>query len=174
MKTIGAILLSFVLFSSPVVSGEISKQPDCRKVQRTIPFTRKAYLKPVFGQERKKIKIIPVCRGENHTIYRDGQTTVSFGKVSYYDYDGGKKLASGERYSRKTLTAAHRTLPFGTLVRVVRLDTNESVIVKINDRGPFIRHRIIDLNLAAAKQIGLHGRKGIAPCRVEVLSYGRT
>jgi rare lipoprotein A (peptidoglycan hydrolase) len=67
----------------------------------------------------------------------------------------GRKTASGERFNQYGLTAAHRTLPFGALVKVTNVKTGESVVVRINDRGPHIAGRIIDLSYGAAKKIGL-------------------
>ena len=79
-----------------------------------------------------------------------------FGLASYYsDLFQGKPTASGELYSKTKLTGAHKTFPFGSSVKVTRLDNNKSVIVKINDRGPFISGRVIELSKAAADQIGL-------------------
>lgn len=83
----------------------------------------------------------------------------------------GRKTASGERYNQGAMTAAHKTLPFGTRVRVTHARTGNSVVVRINDRGPFIRGRIIDLSRAAASQIGLTAT-GVAPVRVTVLGRG--
>jgi rare lipoprotein A len=80
----------------------------------------------------------------------------------------GRRTASGEVYDMHEMTAAHRTLPFGTVVRVTRRDTGADVKVRINDRGPFVRGRIIDLSFAAAKRIDLDV-DGVAPVRVEVL-----
>lgn len=78
------------------------------------------------------------------------------GVASYYADDfNGRKTASGEPYDMNDLTAAHRTLPFGTKVKVTNLDTGRSVVVRINDRGPFKDDRVIDLSLGAAKQLGL-------------------
>ena len=71
-------------------------------------------------------------------------------------YSGGS-TASGERMNSGAMTAAHRTLPFGTMVRVTNDHTGSSVVVRINDRGPFVRGRIIDLSPAAARVIGLSG-----------------
>lgn len=88
------------------------------------------------------------------------------GMASYYK--SGKVTANGERFNPHGLTAAHRTLKFGTKVRVTNLKTGKSVIVRINDRGPFIRGRIIDLALGAAKVVGLN-RSGVAKVRVAVL-----
>jgi rare lipoprotein A len=73
----------------------------------------------------------------------------------------GRRTASGERYDKNALTAAHKTLPFGTLVRVKSLHSGKEVVVRINDRGPFTRKRVIDLSGAAAAALGIKGR-GIA------------
>jgi len=80
----------------------------------------------------------------------------------------GRRSASGEQFNQNTMTAAHRTLPFGTQVRVTNLRTGASVVVRINDRGPFTRGRVIDLSRAAAGAIGMIG-SGVAPVKVEVL-----
>jgi rare lipoprotein A len=77
------------------------------------------------------------------------------GLASYYKH--GRKTASGERFNPNGLTAAHRTLKFGTRVRIIHLKTRRSVIVRINDRGPFARGRIIDLSYGAARAVGLTG-----------------
>jgi rare lipoprotein A len=78
------------------------------------------------------------------------------GVASYYAGEfNGRKTASGEVYDMNDMTAAHRTLPFGTKVKVTDIDTGRSVVVRINDRGPFKDDRLIDLSLGAAKQLGL-------------------
>ncbi len=91
------------------------------------------------------------------------------GVASYYGYDGsGNSTASGQRFNPEGLTAAHRHLPFGTKVRVTNTRNGRSVVVRINDRGPFIRGRVIDLSVAAARILGMMG-SGVAPVRIEVL-----
>jgi len=80
----------------------------------------------------------------------------------------GQRSASGEIYDQEQLTAAHRTLPFGTRVRVHRLDGEGSVVVRINDRGPFVKSRVIDLSHAAAVQLGMTGG-GLVPVTLEVV-----
>ena len=95
---------------------------------------------------------------------------VQEGEASYYaDSLSGNKTASGEPYDKNAMTAAHRTLPFGTKVKVTYLKTGQSVEVVINDRGPHVKDRIIDLSGAAAKKIGLvdagHGK-----VKVEVIA----
>jgi rare lipoprotein A len=81
----------------------------------------------------------------------------------------GQRSASGEIYDQEKLTAAHRTLPFGTRVRVHRAGREESVVVRINDRGPFVKSRIIDLSHAAAVRLGMTDG-GVAPVIVEVVA----
>lgn len=80
----------------------------------------------------------------------------------------GRRTANGERFNQNAMTAAHRSLPFGTQVRVTNNNNGRSVVVRINDRGPFIRGRIIDLSRSAASNIGMLG-SGVAPVTVEVL-----
>ena len=91
------------------------------------------------------------------------------GEASYYaDSLHGNKTASGEPYDKTAMTAAHRTLAFGTRVRVTRPETGESVEVVINDRGPHVKGRIIDLSGAAADKLDLR-KLGHAPVTVEVI-----
>jgi rare lipoprotein A len=90
------------------------------------------------------------------------------GQASWYGSEAGSKTASGERYNPSGLTAAHRNLPFGTNVRVTNLRTGKTVTVRINDRGPFRRGRIIDLSAGAADAIGLKST-GVGDVKVEVL-----
>lgn len=85
----------------------------------------------------------------------------------------GRTTANGERYNQNAMTAAHKKLPFNTKVRVTNLNNNETVIVRINDRGPFIRGRIIDLSKKAAKEISMLG-SGTAPVLVETLEVVET
>jgi rare lipoprotein A len=96
------------------------------------------------------------------------------GLASWYGhpYDG-RPAADGEIYNMEAFTAAHRTLPFGTWVRVVNLTNNKTVDVRITDRGPFVEHRIIDLSHAAAGAIGLIG-PGVAQVRLDILSIPGT
>jgi rare lipoprotein A len=91
------------------------------------------------------------------------------GEASYYaDRFNGRTTANGETFDINQLTAAHRTLPFGTRVRVTNLKNQKSVVVRINDRGPYAKGRVIDLSPAAARRIDMIGM-GVAPVRLEVL-----
>jgi rare lipoprotein A len=96
-------------------------------------------------------------------------TSSQAGMASFYGTESGSQTASGQRFNPNAMTAAHRTLPFGTRVRVTNKRNGRSVVVTINDRGPFIRGRIIDLSTAAAGVIGMRS-SGVAPVSVEVLA----
>lgn len=93
----------------------------------------------------------------------------SKGMASYYGYESGNRTATGERFNPQGLTAAHRSLPFGTRVRVTNTGNGRSVVVRINDRGPFIRGRVIDVSLGAAKELGMIS-SGVAAVKLEILS----
>jgi rare lipoprotein A len=94
------------------------------------------------------------------------------GEASYYsDKLAGRSTASGEPYDPRALTAAHRSLPFGTVVRVVRSGPPGAVYVRINDRGPFVRGRVLDLSRAAAEALSMV-RAGVIPVRAEVVEFG--
>lgn len=94
------------------------------------------------------------------------------GIASYYADDfHGRRTSNGEVYDMHALTAGHPTLPFNSLVRVTNRDNNRSVEVRINDRGPFKKGRVIDLSLRAAQEIGLI-LNGTAPVSIEILSLG--
>ncbi|WP_232513305.1 septal ring lytic transglycosylase RlpA family protein [Zobellella denitrificans] len=91
------------------------------------------------------------------------------GKASFYGQPHhGRKTANGERFDKNALTAAHKTLPFGSLVRVTNLNNQRSVVVRINDRGPYARGRVIDLSEQAARELNML-RAGVAPVRLELL-----
>lgn len=91
------------------------------------------------------------------------------GKASFYArMHHGQRTASGERHDQSALVAAHRSLAFGSRVRVTNLDNGKQVTVRINDRGPFVRGRIIDLSRAAAERIGMIDQ-GIVRVRIETL-----
>jgi rare lipoprotein A len=96
--------------------------------------------------------------------------TVPEGKATYYSSRlAGRKTASGQTYDPAKLTAAHRKLPFGTRVKVTRVDTGRSVVVTINDRGPFgVEERIIDLSFHAAELLDMV-KRGVVPVRLEVV-----
>ena len=98
------------------------------------------------------------------------QRASNFGVASWYGAVlNGHKTASGETFDMNDLTAAHRTLPFGTMVRVVDLHSGKSVVVRINDRGVLFPERVIDLSVGAAEKLGIR-KTGVADVRLDVLS----
>lgn len=105
--------------------------------------------------------------GRTYYPLKSAHGYVESGKASWYDSHsrGGRRTASGERYDPGALTAAHRLLPLGSVVQVTHLGTGKSVRVRINDRGPFVGSRIIDLSRAAASELGMI-RSGVAEVRV--------
>jgi rare lipoprotein A len=92
------------------------------------------------------------------------------GTASWYgSWHQGRLTASGERFDARAFTAAHRSLPFGTILRVTNLTNGETVKVRVNDRGPYTRGRTLDLSAAAAKALGIT-KDGIARVRIEVFA----
>jgi rare lipoprotein A len=85
-------------------------------------------------------------------------------------YEDGERTANGEEFEPEAMTAAHRTLPLGTLVKVVHPETDRSVVVRVNDRGPYVRGRVIDLSRGAARALGV---EGVAPVTIHGLGDGR-
>ena len=90
----------------------------------------------------------------------------SYGLASFYGHQS--RTASGEKFNPQELTAAHRTLPFGTKVRVTDVATGRSVTVRVNDRGPFIPGRVVDISSSAAETLGISGR-GVAKVKLDVV-----
>lgn len=103
-----------------------------------------------------------------HSVFAHQVLETQTGIASLYWQ--GTRTASGERFNPNGMTAAHRKWPFGTKVRVTNLNTGRHVIVRINDRGPFTRGRIIDLTPPAAKAIGFDRRMGLARVKIERLN----
>jgi len=119
------------------------------------------------GCAAKKGLIVEPQRPE--FVYNATPVSVLHGKASYY-YGRwiGRRTAHGETYRASDVTAAHKTLKFNTMVRVTNLKNGKSVIVRINNRGPYVKGRILDLSLAAAEQVEMT-KAGVVPVRAEVL-----
>jgi rare lipoprotein A len=107
-----------------------------------------------------------------HFVLNFAYGQIQTGKASFYaDKFEGVATASGEKYRHNKLTGAHKTLPFGTKVKVTNLGNSQSVVVVINDRGPWVDGRVIDLSRAAAEQLGFVNQ-GLADVRLEVVDPG--
>ncbi|EDY39862.1 rare lipoprotein A [Cyanobium sp. PCC 7001] len=166
--SLGAIALT--LASSALVPGiaEPARAAESPSVASAAPATPLAIRDadstpaPVEGLQQ----IAPPVRIATST---PAVVKVIRGQASWYGPGFyGRRTASGERFRRGTLTAAHRTLPFGTKVRVTNLRNGRSTVVRINDRGPFHGNRVIDLAHGAASEVGLTA-SGLAPVKLEVL-----
>ncbi|NEP40706.1 MAG: septal ring lytic transglycosylase RlpA family protein [Okeania sp. SIO2G4] len=120
-------------------------------------------LKEIAGQPKPKPQPEPQKIAVRPITFQDQGWASWYGPGFH-----GNLSASGERYNQYAMTAAHKTLPFGTKVRVTNLNNGSSVVVRINDRGPFIRGRVIDLSAAAARILGMI-HSGVAPVKVEVI-----
>jgi rare lipoprotein A len=153
-----------------VARAERNEQQAEKKV--VLPERKQAQNKPEAKPQRQasteqpKDKPAAEHKVETEKAYRT--TSSQSGMASYYGSESGSQTASGQRFNPSAMTAAHRTLPFGTKVRVTNKNNGRSVVVTINDRGPFIRGRIIDLSTAAAGVIGMKGA-GVARVTVERL-----
>ncbi len=106
----------------------------------------------------------------NCSLYAQELNYVKIGYASFYaDKFNGRTTANGEKYYHKKMTAAHRSLPFGSIVKVTNLENNKFVVVRINDRGPFVDNRIIDLSKSAAQKLDFV-EKGITKVKIEKIA----
>ena len=152
LVAVGLLLLAGC--GGPVYHSHVINSPEYRGL--------KAYQKPY------------VVNGQRYDPLRSGEGFVQTGVASWYGPDfHGKKTSNGETYNMYAMTAAHKTLPLGVYVRVTNTANGKQATVRVNDRGPFVKGRIIDLSYAAAKALGVVG-PGTAPVRIEALGYQET
>jgi len=121
------------------------------------------------GEAADTLAAAPLTEGQPGEV--DAATPVAdqVGLASWYGHEWqGRKTASGERFDTRKLTAAHRTLPLDTKVKVTNLENGKSVEVKVNDRGPYIAGRVLDLSTQAARELGME-KEGLALVRIEIL-----
>lgn len=131
----------------------------------TIPATTVAVIQSL--EETAPVQIVPEAVIDQ--IVEPSAEHVGSGEASYYGRElAGNRTASGERFNPGALTAAHRTLPLGSKLRVTNKANGKSVVVRINDRGPFVGKRLLDVSFAAAQQIGMV-RAGKAMVNLELL-----
>ena len=145
--------------SASVIPEPVEKTPEKLPAVRAIlvPEDVKPTPVPVSAPPKPKVKVVPQV------------VKVITGEASWYGPGFyGNRTASGEVYRPGTMTAAHRSLPFGTKVRVTNLWNGRSAVIRINDRGPFVAHRVIDLGHGAASSLGVTA-SGVADVRLEVL-----
>jgi rare lipoprotein A len=128
---------------------------------------------PIPGRAPRRPVVLVLALGvlSACTVLPVGWTGRQSGLASWYGPGlYGRRTASGTVHTGAALTAAHRSLPFGTRVRVTNLNNGRTVVVVVDDRGPFVRGRVIDLSLAAARRLGMV-RDGVVPVRLEVVRW---
>src|SRR6266581_312542 len=124
------------------------------------------------GRKQKGTQKPYTVNGERYEPLVSHEGFAQEGKASWYGKDfHGKLTSNGERYDMYAMTAAHKTLPLGVYVRVYNKSNGNEAIVRVNDRGPFVKGRIIDLSFTAAKKLGIVD-SGTAPVRIEALGFG--
>jgi rare lipoprotein A len=164
-----------------IISGENKSMDCCRRWIIRVLYCMATILligcasTPRFAErgERHSDERKPAVQTEQPIQKGSGKILLTLeGIASYYAHDfHGKQTSNGEIFDMNALTAAHRTFPFGTKVRVTNLENSKIVIVRVNDRGPFIEGRMMDLSMGAAKEIDLI-RTGTTRVRLEVLEWG--
>jgi rare lipoprotein A len=123
------------------------------------------------------VSTTPALAGQNDVPQaaapRPPQPVVQVGTASWYGRNhAGRLTANGERFNPQAMTCAHRTLPLGSVIKVTNVATGRNISVIVNDRGPYIRGRIVDLSERAAKELGV-GDRGLMVVRLEVVSVGQ-
>ena len=183
LRSLSTALLTTAFGTATAVVGSSVKamalSPNLHSASQPLPEATTSDSTPsvqpaVKGDDLQTIKEIQPLLGGSKPIKPQAASMVkgqggAGGMASWYGPGfHGRRTANGEVYNQNALTAAHRSLPFGTKVRVTNVNTGSSVIVRINDRGPFAGGRVIDLSAAAARVIGMI-RSGVAPVRIEIL-----
>ncbi len=164
-KIVGVrILFAFLMplvFDGQAFGAEQPAKKEAEKIAEKVKRKAEHSEKAEGSQDLVKDKVT-VKTGD------DGQPVVEqVGEASFYGPGfHGKKTATGEKFDQNDLTAAHPTLPLGTNATVTNLETGDSVDVKINDRGPYVKGRDIDLSKGAAKELGMT-KDGVAPVKIE-------
>ena len=157
-----------MIFPIANADGKIFK--DFGKDGSTIvPVSEKRFSNQVDGDTIKKDTLSIENEKMVDEIMERTATKISTGVVSWYgDKFHGRKTASGEKYDKHELTAAHKSLPFGTKVKVTNIRNGKSVVVEINDRGPYAKSRVLDLSQAAFSEIG-HTNTGVMQVEYEIM-----
>jgi rare lipoprotein A len=143
------------------MSSTYGARNDFRHVSITCRLAAVALIAAGLGACAQSTVIADKSALRSSTASGGGYTLASF-------YSHGRRTASGEKFDPGDLTAAHRTLPFGTRVRVTNVATGRSVTVRVNDRGPYVRGRAIDVSSSAAKMLGIT-RQGVAKVKLDVV-----
>ena len=167
-KSITAFIAMLMIFPIANADGKIFK--DFGKDGSTIiPVSEKRFSNEVDGDTIKKDTLSIENEKMVDEIMERTADNISTGVVSWYGGKfHGRKTASGEKYDKHELTAAHKSLPFGTKVKVTNIRNGKSVVVEINDRGPYAKSRVLDLSQAAFSEIG-HTNTGVMKVEYEII-----
>ena len=143
------------------------------KAKKKVASAAKPKVKVAKAADDNRDEVAPKAKKKVAKASKSGGgSAYQSGMASWYGGNfNGRKTANGEIYNMNEMTAAHKTLPFGTLVRVTNTRNGDTVDVRINDRGPFVGGRIIDLSRAAASDIGLTA-SGVAPVKIAIIGKG--
>lgn len=132
-----------------------------------VQASKKTPKKIEFKAKKNAVKKKTISLTEKHK--NTSRKYYQSGVASYYsDQFNGRRTANGERFNNSAMTAAHRSLPFGTLIEVTNVRNGKKVVVRVNDRGPYAHARVLDLSKSAAQQLGMH-HSGVAQVKVSVL-----
>ncbi len=152
--TLGACAQSSVVADRP--ASQASSRQASLEPNRKASFVRSRQVAAVTKEHAPSATGKPTA----------GTSDATYGLASYYGH--GSETASGEKFDARELTAAHRTLPFGTRLLVTNVATGRSVTVRVNDRGPFVPGRVVDVSQSAAETLGMVGA-GVAKVKVDVV-----
>ena len=156
-----AVALGAASLAACAQSSVVTRKTETRAVSRQVP-----------PEEKRETSIVRrLAATKKHTPFASNKNAAetpvaSHGVASFYRT--GVLTASGEKFDARELTAAHRTLPFGTRLRVTNVATGQSVTVRINDRGPFVPGRVVDVSHSAAESLGMVG-DGVAKVKLDVV-----
>ena len=167
-KSITAFIALLMIFPIANADGKIFK--DAGKNDTIImPVSEKRFSEEIDNDTIKKDTLSVEDEKKVEDILESTAHEISTGVVSWYGGKfHGRKTASGEKYDKHELTAAHKSLPFGTKVKVTNIRNGKSVVVEINDRGPYAKSRVLDLSQAAFSEIG-HTNTGVMQVEYEII-----
>ena len=168
-KSITAFIALLMIFPIANADGKIFK--DAGKNDTSImPVSEKRFSEEIDNDTIKEDTLSVEDEKKVEDILESTAHEISTGVVSWYGGKfHGRKTASGEKYDKHELTAAHKSLPFGTKVKVTNIRNGKSVVVEINDRGPYAKSRVLDLSQAAFSEIG-HTNTGVMQVEYEIMN----
>ena len=168
-KSITAFIALLMIFPIANADGKIFK--DAGKNDTIImPVSEKRFSEEIDNDTIKEDTLSAEDEKKVEDILESTAHEISTGVVSWYGGKfHGRKTASGEKYDKHELTAAHKSLPFGTKVKVTNIRNGKSVVVEINDRGPYAKSRVLDLSQAAFSEIG-HTNTGVMQVEYEIMN----